>query len=47
MSNAGDDAALDMAQVKAMADVVIMNDGSLEELKQNLIKKLGLPPSGL
>ncbi len=47
MSNAGDEAGLDMAEVKAMADVTIMNDGSLDELKRNLIKKLGLPPSGL
>jgi dephospho-CoA kinase len=42
MRNAGDENGLDMAEVKAMADIVIENNGSVEELKRNLTEKLNL-----
>lgn len=46
MNSSGDEATLDMAEVKDMADIQIENNGSLEELKNTIAQKLGLP-SGL
>lgn len=40
MASSGDEATLNMAEVKTMADITIENDGSLEELKQNIQKAL-------
>lgn len=42
MNRSGDEATLDMADVKAMADITIDNSGSFEELKRSVAQKLGL-----
>jgi dephospho-CoA kinase len=42
MNRSGDEATLNMADVKAMADITIDNSGSFEELKRSVAQKLGL-----
>lgn len=42
MNSSGDEATLNMADVKVMADISIDNDGSLEELRKKIINSLGL-----
>lgn len=45
MNRSGDEATLNMAEVKNIADISIDNSGSLEELKQSVAQKLGLTTS--